>query len=145
MNVTAITLDDGTMMTRLARVGPMEFAFQTEELELGRHEVAYTAEDDAGNEFRGTYTFSVVERTPYELDLLPGWNLISVPGTPADPSLDAVLPPRRARLSRAVVPGRRLGDGVRERRRRMGAGTSRPSRRAPSTGCSRRRSRPYRR
>ncbi len=93
VNVTAITLDDGTMMTRLARVGPMEFAFQTEELELGRHEVAYTAEDDAGNEFRGTYTFSVVERTPYELDLLPGWNLISVPGTPADPSLDAVLPP----------------------------------------------------
>ena len=98
VNVTEITLDDGTMMTRLARVGPMEFAFQTEELELGRHEVAYTAVDDAGNEFRGTYTFSVVERTPYELDLLPGWNLISVPGTPADPSLDAVLPPA-ARVS----------------------------------------------
>ena len=93
VNVTAITLDDGTMMTRLARVGPMEFAFQTEELDLGRHEVAYTAVDDAGNEFRGTYTFSVVERTPYELELTPGWNLISVPGTPADPSLDAVLPP----------------------------------------------------
>ena len=93
VNVTAITLNDGTMMARLSRVGPMEFAFQTEELELGRHEVTYTAEDDAGNEFKGTYTFSVVERTPYELDLLPGWNLISVPGTPADPSLDAVLPP----------------------------------------------------
>ncbi|MCY4583260.1 MAG: SwmB domain-containing protein [Chloroflexi bacterium] len=93
VTITEIMLDDGSMMTRLAEVGPMEFAFQTLELDLGRHEVAYTAVDDAGNEFSDTYTFRVVERTPYELELTPGWNLISVPGTPAEPSLDAVIPP----------------------------------------------------
>ncbi|MDE2837400.1 MAG: SwmB domain-containing protein [Chloroflexota bacterium] len=95
VNVTEIMLDDGSMMARLSRVGPMEFAFQTEELELGRHEVAYKAVDDAGNEFSGDYAFTVVERLPYELELTAGWNLISVPGTPEDPSLDTVLPPER--------------------------------------------------
>ncbi len=93
IEITEIMLDDDTMMTRLSRVGPMEFAFQALELELGRHEVAYTAVDDAGNEFSDTYAFRVVERAPYELELTPGWNLISVPGTPAEPSLDAVIPP----------------------------------------------------
>ena len=95
VTVTEIMLDDGSMMTRLSRLGPMEFAFQTEELGLGRHEVAYTAVDDAGNRSSGEYTFTVVERMPYQLELAAGWNLISVPGTPADPSLDAVIPPGR--------------------------------------------------
>ena len=39
----------------------------------------------------GKHTFSVVPRAPYEVDLVPGWNLISLPGTPLDQSIDSVM------------------------------------------------------
>ena len=99
VNVTAITLDDGTMMTRLSQGGPHGVRVPDRRARAGPPRGRLHGGGRRGQRVLGcTYTFSVVERTPYELDLLPGWNLISVPGTPADPSLDAVLPPA-ARVS----------------------------------------------
>ena len=75
-----------------------------EGLSIGKHTVVYAAKDDVGNELaansagdrEGTYTFEVKERAGYEVDLRPGWNLISLPGTPTNPSVDATLDNLRA-------------------------------------------------
>src|SRR5690606_23381704 len=46
----------------------------------------------AGNEFEDEFDFEVVERTEYEIEMFPGWNLISLPGAPVNPDINAVLP-----------------------------------------------------
>ena len=93
VRITEITLNGSDASTRLSRVDDAQFALQAGNLSQGRHEVAYTAVDEAGNEVEGAFAFSVLARGAYELQVSPGWNLISVPGTPADPSLNAVIPP----------------------------------------------------
>ncbi len=92
VNITAITLNDRDAIASLSRVSAGQFALVTSNLELGSYEIEYTAVDDAGNEATFDFEFSVLERTPYELEVLPGWNLISFPGTPVDPSLGGVIP-----------------------------------------------------
>ena len=86
-----------------ANKGQFILAF-IEGLSLGKHTVVYAAKDDVGNELaansagdrEGTYTFEVKARAGYEVDLRPGWNLISLPGTPTNPSVDATLNNLRA-------------------------------------------------
>ena len=68
-----------------------QFSLAMSQQELGDYEVKYEAVDDAGNEVDGKHTFSVVPRAPYEVDLVPGWNLVSLPGTPLDQSIDSVM------------------------------------------------------
>ncbi|MYA49175.1 MAG: hypothetical protein F4Y25_00230 [Chloroflexi bacterium] len=92
VTIAAITLDGSNALGQLTRVNASEFALLASDLALGEHEVEYMAVDDAGNVATFEFTFSVVEREPYELDVLPGWNLISFPGTPMDPSLGGVIP-----------------------------------------------------
>ena len=36
--------------------------------------------------------FEVLPRGAYEIDLRPGWNLVSFPGEPVDTAIDSVLP-----------------------------------------------------
>ena len=93
VDITAITLNGRAAMSMLSRVDAGQFALIASGLELGKHEVEYMAVDDAGNVATFEFAFSVVERTPYELSVSPGWNLISFPGTPSDPSLGGVIPP----------------------------------------------------
>ncbi len=93
VRITEVTLNGSDASARLSRVDDGQFALQAGNLAQGRHEVAYTAVDEAGNEAEGEFAFSVLARGAYELQVSPGWNLVSVPGTPADPSLNAVIPP----------------------------------------------------
>ena len=93
VRITEITLNGNDASGRLSRVDDAQFAVQAGNLAQGRHEVAYTAVDTAGNEVDGEFSFSVLARGAYELEVSPGWNLISLPGNPADPSLSAVIPP----------------------------------------------------
>ena len=98
MRITEITLNGNDASARLSRVDDAQFAIQAGNLAQGRHEVAYTAVDEAGNEVEGEFRFSVLARGAYELKVSPGWNLISLPGHPADPSLSAVIRPTGAFL-----------------------------------------------
>ena len=79
-----------------------QFSLALSRQELGDYEVEYEAVDDAGNEVDGKHTFSVVPRAPYEVDLVPGWNLVSLPGTPLDQSIDSVM------VATSAVGGARL-------------------------------------
>ena len=93
VTITSITLDGEDVSGQLLRAEKDEFSLALINLAEGEYELLYTAVDDAGNEIEDvSFEFEVVERSEYELSLRPGWNLISLPGTPVDPSIDAVLP-----------------------------------------------------
>ena len=70
-----------------------------EGLSIGKHEVVFAAKDDVGNELaanssgvrEGKFSFTVRSRAGYRVSLRPGWNLISLPGTPENPAVSAVL------------------------------------------------------
>ena len=89
--ITELELNNANVMDRLNRINASEFSVINRDLAVGDYTVTYTAEDDAGNEVEGEFDFEVKERQPYEIGVKPGWNLISLPATPVDPAIDAVL------------------------------------------------------
>ncbi len=91
VEVTEITLGGDNAMANLNRVSATSFSLITRDLAVGSYTVEYTAVDDAGNEFEGEFDFDVRERQPYEISVQPGWNLVSLPATPLDPAIGAVL------------------------------------------------------
>ena len=94
VTVTTLTVDGENAMPGLVRTGDAEFSLGLRGLALGEHTLAYTAVDEAGNEITvNDAGFVVIERIPYEVSLTRGFNLISLPKTPEDPSIGAVLPP----------------------------------------------------
>ena len=93
ITLVSITLDGVDVSDAVARVDDNTFNLATTSLSLGIHEVVYTATDEVGNEIEDEdFEFEVIERSDYEVSLDPGWNLISLPGTPVAPGLDDVLP-----------------------------------------------------
>ncbi|MEE9325556.1 MAG: hypothetical protein V3U90_08430, partial [Dehalococcoidia bacterium] len=60
-------------------------------LELGAHTLVVTSEDAAGNSRTDTINFTVAVPPDISITLQPGWNLISVPGGIADPSVGNVF------------------------------------------------------
>ena len=69
------------------------FLFKASDLAKGDHVVTVSAMDAAGNELEDEeLTVEVVEREPFSLKLKPGWNLVSLPGTPTNTSINAVIP-----------------------------------------------------
>ena len=92
VTVTEITLNGGDVMAHLNRVSATEFSLVLRDLAVDTYEVTYVAEDEAGNEMDdGEFEFEVKERQPYEIEVQPGWNLISLPATPLEAGIGAVL------------------------------------------------------
>ena len=91
VTVTEIKLNDVSAMADLNRVSSTEFSLVTRDLAVGDYTVEYKAEDDAGNEYEDKFEFEVKERQPYEIDVQPGWNLVSLPATPLEPAIGDVL------------------------------------------------------
>jgi hypothetical protein len=58
------------------------YMWATSGLALGAHSLAITGTDSAGNAVSSTLSFTIEERT-YSLSLEPGWNLVSLPGSPS--------------------------------------------------------------
>ncbi len=63
------------------------------DLTPGAYNFAITGRDSVGNEVSGNVDFTVVEAEPFELNLKPGVNLVSIPGAPRDDGgmLDVML------------------------------------------------------
>ena len=104
----SLTVNGTSMLSAVLRVqgDDGQFSLSLSRQELGDYEVEYEAVDDAGNEVEGDYTFSIVPRAPYKVALVPGWNLISLPGTPLDQSIDSVM----VATSASAVLGYRQGN-----------------------------------
>ena len=70
----------------------IEFIWSAPDLALGDYTLTVSAEDVGLNESPDVSSmFTVVAREPYEIGLRPGWNLISLPGMPADADINAVI------------------------------------------------------
>ena len=76
----------------LATTDNVIFLYKASDLAKGNHTVKVKAMDAAGNEKEFESTVKIVEREPFSLKLKPGWNLVSLPGTPTNTSLNAVIP-----------------------------------------------------
>ena len=102
VELTKLTVDGEDRLADVRRVGSSKNRFIiafVEGLDIGRHEVVFAAKDDIGNELAAnssgvreeTFSFTVRSRAGYKVSLRPGWNLISLPGTPENPAVSAVL------------------------------------------------------
>ncbi len=81
---------DGTEV-EIGGVGDNRFLYWPESLSFDKHKVEVEAVDAAGNERDFSYEFDVKERTAFEIELLAGWNAVSVPAGPVNPSLGEVF------------------------------------------------------
>ncbi len=92
VDVAEITVNGDDALASLARIDSNEFSLVLRDLEVGEYKVWYAVTDDAGNKSdEGNFTFEVLPRSPYEVDVTPGWNLISLPATPLEPAIGSVL------------------------------------------------------
>jgi hypothetical protein len=63
-----------------------------EDMANGEYKLTVSAEDAAGNEKKDqTSKFTVKDRTKTTVAMVPGWNLISLPGAPADSAINTVI------------------------------------------------------
>ena len=83
-------------MPLLTRLNSAAFELLAHNPAESHHDVEYRAVDEAGNErFFDVHVLPLgAEEPPYEVRLDPGWNLISLPGTPERPALGDVVPSR---------------------------------------------------
>jgi hypothetical protein len=92
VTITAITLDGDDVLADVSTDDDIEFLYKATDLDLGEHDVVLTYTDEVGNEVEDfAFAFTVIERVDFEIPLDPGWNLVSLPGAPADGSIDAVI------------------------------------------------------
>lgn len=91
VRITLATLDGDDVSGDLSAINSRKYTLRTSGLSVGSHTLKITGVDDAGNGVTKDYRFTVAARRPYELSLTPGWNLVSLPGTPTDPSVESVL------------------------------------------------------
>ena len=96
VTITEITLDGEDAMPLLTRLGSAAFELLAHNPSENHHEVEYTAMDEAGNErfFEVDVRPLGAKEPPYEVRLHPGWNLVSLPGSPERPALGDVVPSR---------------------------------------------------
>ncbi len=113
VTLTAVTLDGEDVS---ALVGPGlsttedRFTIALRGLAAGEHTLTYSAEDEAGNSVTDEEVdFEVQAHAAYEIAIRPGWNLISLPGTPVDNSIGDVM---GADLDSAIVLGYQNGAWV---------------------------------
>jgi hypothetical protein len=94
VTIMSLTLNGEDRLAEIVRVKAGEYVLAVTGLAVGEYDIVYTVKDDVGNELdedEGEFTFEVLERQPYEVELQPGWNLISLPGDPFNPAVGNVI------------------------------------------------------
>ena len=88
----AVTLNgEAVDASQIRTLGSNEFLVQLSGLDIAKHELKHTATDELGNSASATVKFEVKRRPAYKVALRPGWNLISLPGTPDDTAIGSVI------------------------------------------------------
>ena len=90
-----LTMPDGTITDLLASFvssDNIEYIWAAQDLALGDYTLTISGTDTAGNAITDAASnFTIAERAPYDVALRPGWNLVSLPGAPADSDINAVV------------------------------------------------------
>ena len=109
--VTSFVLDGVDITDSVKTTDNQSFLVSLQSISIGDHTAEVQAVDQAGNVFEDTLEidFEVNDRDPFEKRLSPGWNLVSLPGEPADSSIASVFGPgvevRTVYSYDPVIPG----------------------------------------
>lgn len=111
VTITKATLDGLDISGDLSTADNILFLYAAKDLALGKHTLVVNAQDEAGNTLAADATskFEVKVRPPYEVPLVPGMNLVSLPGTPNDPSVASVMANTSADLVMTYDPINPMG------------------------------------
>ena len=95
LTIVSATLDGNDISGDLnANTDGNIFQYHLDGMAVGEYDLEVTVSDEAGNRNAAPHkgTIKVIERKPYKLALNPGWNLVSLPGSPADTDINEVIP-----------------------------------------------------
>ena len=93
VTITRFELDGVDMTDDVKTTDNETFLVALDDVSIGDHELKIQATDVAGNELKDVLEieFEVEERDPFTRRLNPGWNLVSLPGSPADSAIASVF------------------------------------------------------
>ena len=93
VTLTSVTLDGVDILANVVTEDNLQFLYKSQGLALGDHTVKVKASDDAGNTnaTEVSHKFKVTAVGDIEVQLRPGWNLVSIPTDPADPAINSVI------------------------------------------------------
>ncbi len=91
VTLESVELDDVEIKDEFERPEENRFVYWPLTLVRGDHEVVVEASDAAGNEVEFELNFEVAERGDFIINLLAGWNAISVPADPVDTAIGSVF------------------------------------------------------
>jgi len=90
-----LAMPDGTtqdLLPLFESADSIEYMWAATGLALGAYTLTVSATDIAGNATTdASAEFTIAARAPFAVALRPGWNLISLPGQPADADINAVV------------------------------------------------------
>ena len=92
VTILSATLDGDDISDALERLGDGSFLLAAPDLAVGEYKIKIKAEDSAGNDKESEMTLKITERKPFSLNIRAGVSLISFPGNPTDPDINAVFP-----------------------------------------------------
>ncbi len=67
------------------------YVYGAADLGIGFYKLSVTGADSAGNSVTGSVAFEIIAPQPVAIAIRPGWNLVSLPGSPQDKSIANVL------------------------------------------------------
>ena len=93
VTITRFELDGVDMTDDVKTTDDETFLVALDDVGIGDHKLKIQAIDVAGNELTDVLEieFAVEERDPFTRRLNPGWNLVSLPGSPADSAIASVF------------------------------------------------------
>ena len=91
VTLDSVELDDVEIAGDFTEPEENQFVYWPLSLMRGDHEVEVEAIDAAGNDRVFEFNFTVEERGDFLINLLAGWNAISVPADPIDTAIGAVF------------------------------------------------------
>lgn len=93
VTITRFELDGVDMTDDVKTTDDETFLIALDDVGIGDHELKIQATDVAGNELKDVLEieFEVEERDPFTRRLNPGWNLVSLPGSPADSAIASIF------------------------------------------------------
>ena len=92
VTIVSATLGGVDISGDLATTDNVKFLYKAFALEEKDHTVKVKVKDLAGTETEFTGTVKVTARKKFAVTLKPGWNIISLPGSPSDGDINAVIP-----------------------------------------------------
>jgi hypothetical protein len=92
VTIKTLTLDGVDILSSVNTEDNIMFLYKSSGLSIGDHTIKVKAVDAVGNEMsEKSFTAKVTEKKLFSVKLNPGWNLVSLPNSPADSAINTVI------------------------------------------------------